>query len=141
MSLKVWYWVVFFTFLSLLEDVTPHIFNNKIRQCSSCLCQICENASLLGEGLENWSKRIQIPNKRTLAMMQPRITFCAITITWSVWSHFIPKSNVYSDFNSNKNIRSDVTIKFYSDIGYSSKTQMTLISLIHWIGGKNSWQP
>ena len=43
---------LFYRFLKMQNSKIPH---------NSSLCQICENASLLGKGLDNRSKRVQIP--------------------------------------------------------------------------------
>ena len=78
------------------------------------MCEICENVSLLGKGLEIRSKRVQIPTdhrhivEKCLAMIQVRTDMLA--------NHM--KSH------------DDFTIKFYhwhkSESGYLSKTQITL---------------
>ena len=55
-----------------------HIYNSKVPH-NLCLCEICENASFLGKGLDNGSKRVQITTdpvvllKGTQAMMKLRI--------------------------------------------------------------------
>ena len=48
---------LFYRFLKMHKQ---YIYNSKIPHNSS-LCEICENASLLGKGLDNRSKRVQIP--------------------------------------------------------------------------------
>ena len=44
---------LFYRFLKMHKQ---YIYNSKIPH-NSCLCEICENASLLGKGLDNGSKK------------------------------------------------------------------------------------
>ena len=115
------------------------IFSIKIPHCS-CLCEICENASLLGKELENWSKRVQIPTDPHGTVgtysCNDESKDCILGNCDASQSRglseigFITESNVSSNSNSDSDAGSDVTIKFYhlhkSESGYLSKMQMTL---------------
>ena len=50
----------FSLFYRFLKVHKQYIYNSKIPH-NTCLCEICENASFLGKGLDNGSKRVQIP--------------------------------------------------------------------------------
>ena len=48
---------LFYRFLKMHKQ---YIYNSKIAH-NSCLCEIYENTSLFGKGLDNGSKRVEIP--------------------------------------------------------------------------------
>ena len=116
-----------------------YIYNSKIPH-NSCLCEICENASLLGKGLDNGSKRVQIPtDSRGIVdrySCDDEAKDCMLGNCDACQPHglsetdFTTKSNVSSNSNSDSDAGNDVTIKFYhwhkSESGYLSKMQMTL---------------
>ena len=61
----------FSLFYCFLKIDKQYIYNSKIPH-NSCLCEICENASFLGKGLDNGSKRVQIPtDPRGIVVLLP----------------------------------------------------------------------
>ena len=127
---------LFYRFLKMHKQ---YIYNSKITH-NSCLCEICENASLLGKGLDNGSKRVQIStDPRGIVerySCDDEAKDCMFGNCNTCQLHglsetdVITENNVSSNSDSDSDTGSDVTIKFYhlhkSESGYLFKMQMTL---------------
>ena len=104
------------------------------------MCEICENASLLGKGLDNGTKSVQIPiDPRGIVerySCDDEAKDCMLGNCDACQSYglsetdFITESSVSFNSDSDSDTGSDVTIKFYhwhkSESRYLSKMQMTL---------------
>ena len=87
------------------------------------MCDICENASFSGMGLENGSKRVQIlADPRDIVetySCDDAAKDCMLGNCNACQSHglsqtdFIPESNLSPNSDSDSDTGSDVTIKFY----------------------------
>ena len=112
----------FSLFYCFLKMDKQYIYNSKIPH-NSCLCEICENASFLGKGLDNGSKRVQIPtNLRGIVerySCHDEAKDCMLDNCSACQSHglsetdFITESNVSSNSDSDSDTGSNVIIKFY----------------------------
>ena len=125
--------------LYMLIPRSAPAYNSKIPHNSS-LCGICENASFLVKGLDNGSKRVQIPtDPRGIAerySCHDEAKDCTLGNCNACQSHglsetdFITESSVSSNSDSDSDTGSDVTIKFYhwhkSESGHFSKMEMIL---------------
>ena len=92
---------LFYCFLKMHKQ---YIYNSKILH-NSCLCEICENASLLGKGLDNGSKRVQIP-----------------TDTYSNWNH----NEIHTAYFGNNSFSLFTVCAFYINQGKTEKVSVTI---------------